>query len=232
MDGTRVEFEPRRLARGEVEIGEQPVGLVGGHQPRARLDMHQLRERFGRERRGVLSALLVDLDDAQNLIRMRAGPGGGMRGVVHPRREFARELSGLGVGIGHLERRGVQRQRTRHRPVLVGHGDRGMEPDFSSLAVGDVGAQSGQPVDGGKPLPGGGAHRHTGQQLGVDVQGRGGDPVQVAARRELDMLRQGTRPPRETAAPPGEPRLLDLQPIDDEVEYARFDIRVHVVTPR
>ena len=42
MQLTGVQFQPRRLPGRELQVRYQALGLVGGHQPRARFDVHQL----------------------------------------------------------------------------------------------------------------------------------------------------------------------------------------------
>jgi hypothetical protein len=154
VDRACVDLEARRLARGEVQVRDQPIGLVGGHQPGAGLDMDQLRQGLGGEGRRVLPPLLVDLDHAQHLVRVLAGAGRRVGALIHACAEGLRHLRRFGVGVGHLQRHRVQRQGARHQPVVVGECHRRMQADRARLDVGHVGAERGQAVDGGQTLPG------------------------------------------------------------------------------
>ena len=69
--------------------------------------------------------------------------------------------------------------------------------------------------------------RQFSDEVGLDVQRRDRNTVQVSPFRKRDALRQRSSPPPEAAPGPFEPVVVYLQAIDDEVEKRCFVFCAH-----
>ena len=206
-----IQFQPRMHVAGrEVEVGVKAMRVVGREKPGPWFHVHELCELFGRERGVSLAALLVDLEDAHHLVRRGAHAFDRVRGGGDLAAEGLGELGGFSVGIGHLQRHGVQGDGLRQAVVVGGERDRRVQADRAGRRVGDMGAKRGKPVHGGQSNPRGFVHGHVGNEIGLDVQGGEGDALEFARRRHPHALAQRGCPPRERGFLLDGPLRLDL----------------------
>ena len=180
--------------------------------------MHELGDFVGVERGRALAALGIDLEDADHFVRLVAQALVRMRRRRHAPAERRRQLRRLRVGIRHLQRHRVQRDRLREQPVVGGQRDRRMEPDRALGDVGDVGAQRGVLIDVGKARPRALAHGHVGQQIGLDMQRVEWHALELPRRRHPHPLRQRMRPPRERGPLLHRPLGFDLHAGGEELQ--------------
>ncbi len=190
-----LELETRRQIGRELQVGVEPQQRRRRHRPGPRLDLHQLGDLIGAKGRLAVAALLIDTEDADHLVGLLTPPARGMRRGRHLSAEGVGELAGFRMGVGHLQGHGVEGNRAREQPVLVGQRHRRMQPNGALGRLGHIRAQRRELIDVRQPRPGRRVHWRVAQQVGLDVERPQLDALKLARRIDPHALGERMRPP-------------------------------------